>query len=540
MIFEGFVGGAGFAQSLDLDTEDLLNLYFDPGSPFSKGRAALLGTPGIAISQSVGAGPIRGLWAGEQRLFAASGSRLFEIFVDGAIDRGNIGNDNRPVIILPNGNQLGIISNGRFFCDNGLGPAPIQFPSQSGFVNTFLDGSAVWVSGDKFDAASIGQVILIGGLPYTVATVTDDEHLTVTTNPGIQVNTNYSFQEFVSASSGAFLDGYFIVARPGTKQFNISALNDGTTWSPLDFAAKEAYPDAIARVYADHEDLWLFGDQQSTEVWQNTGAANFPFQRIPGNFIHYGLAATFSVSRLSNGLAWIAMDTERGAPVAIYTQGFQPNRISTAAVENAWANYSTITDAISYDYIDRGHEFWVITFPTANATWAYDATVNLWGRRGFYNGATSDAQRQGCHAYVALAAHAITPALPARHYVGDRTTASIYTMSADLFTDAGTPIERIRTCPHISQEQKRNFYHLFQLDTELRDDAMTLSWSGDGGHTYNTPVTPSTTSSESSFLARTFWTRLGSSRDRTFRARTLSAIKIAWVQAYLQLTQGTS
>jgi len=553
MDFPGFIGGSFVDQSLNLNCEDVLNLYYEPGNASSRNRAALLGTPGLAVFTTLPYQPTRGLWAGGFRLFVAAAAHLLEVFADGSFDdRGLIDTDGNPVTIVPNGNQLGLVSAGHFYADSGTGPVIAHFPDYVGTIDV-LETKVTWKSGDKFDAGLIGSPFsFVSGITYndSVESVEDDTHLTLAGSTGLNVaNVPYTASPAVTASSLCFLDGYFIVSRPSSKQFNISPLNgadDGNghsvfVWDPLDFAAKEGYPDDIARVFADHEDLWLFGGEQSTEVWQNTGNANFPFQRIPGNFIHYGCAAPYSVVRLGNGVGWIALDTSRGAAIAIYAVGFQPTRVSTGPVEQAWAGYATIADAVAYTYIDRGHEFWVINFPTANATWVYDLSTNLWARRGWYNGASSDRQKQWTHAYTALSPHGSAPdGTAALHFAGAWNDNVIYKMDAAYLNDAGTPIERIRTCPHLATENKRNFYHRLEIYTEVHDPTITLASSKDGGHTFNTPRSPSATSTLGAFLARTFWAMLGSSRDRVFRVRSLAAIKQAWVAAYIELTQGTS
>jgi hypothetical protein len=61
-------------------------------------------------------------------------------------------------------------------------------------------------------------------------------------------------------NSVASLDGYFIWTFEGGT-FQISALNDGKTNDPLDFATAEAQPDGLVRAYADRSELWLFGEQ---------------------------------------------------------------------------------------------------------------------------------------------------------------------------------------------------------------------------------------------------------------------------------------
>ena len=58
-----------------------------------------------------------------------------------------------------------------------------------------------------------------------------------------------------------------------------------------------------------------------------------------------------------------------------------PRRISTHAIEDAWRGYTLVSDAYTMSYSYEGHKFIVLTFPTANATWVYDISTNLWHER---------------------------------------------------------------------------------------------------------------------------------------------------------------
>lgn len=551
MIFPGFVGPSYQARSLNFDAQRSLNLYPEvSGSGTSKTVSVLMGTPGLLLFITLIAGAVRGLFAGGSRMFAVAGADLYEIFADQTyVDRSiafghPLVNDGNPAIILPNGNQLGISSGGVFYCDNGAGPIPPVFPTVSGVVNT-SGTSVVWVSGDTFDTSGLwsGQIINIGASSYFVASVIDEHHLLLMTSAGVSGPLAYSIDPIVKAGSLAFLDGYFIVAIPNSKRFYISGINDGTSWDPLDFASKEAYPDYISRVFAHNEQLWIFGKEQSTEVWQNTGGS-FPFQRIPGAVINFGCAAPYSVAKLANGLAWLATDTLRGGVTCVFAQGFSPSVISTPAVENAWNSYATVDDAVAYSYTENKHQFLVISFPTGNATWVFDATTNLWHERGWWSGSANIRQRQSFHAYSDLAAHGLAAAIPARHFVGDWQNGKIYIQDMSYMTDDGTQIQRIRTCPHLSNEQKWLFYSQFYLDMQVPSGGPTtinpiLDWSDDGGYNFGTAHTyPGGATSAAGRATRVIWRRLGKSRDRIFRVKITDAVPIALLGAYLEFEVG--
>ena len=169
----------------------------------------------------------------------------------------------------------------------------------------------------------------------------------------------------VAAATGTFLDGYFIAAQPNSKQFNISGINDPSSWNPLDFGIKQGWlSDNLSAVWMDHKLLWLFGFE-TTEVWYDSGNANFPFTPIQsGGFIQHGCTAPFSPAQVGESIMYLAGDMEGGNWVA-QTQGLVPNRVSNHAMEFALSNYSETQDAVGYGYQDAGLHFfyYVLHFP---------------------------------------------------------------------------------------------------------------------------------------------------------------------------------
>lgn len=537
MVYAGFIGPSYTLKSVSADAQKSMNLYCENDeSGAGKSARQLLGTPGLATFCTLATTPVRGVWAGGAplstggRLFAVGGSKLYEVDSGGtATLLGDVGDDatHTPVQMFPNGNQLAIISAGNFYLADGITVTQPSFPNGVGVVST--SGTAVtWVSGDVFDASMIGSAIIINAVSYNVTAVADSHHLTIGSTAGTQSNKAYGAFILVTATTGCFLDGYFIIQKPDSKQFNLSALNDGTTWDPLDFGIKQGYPDNIGSILADHEDLWLFGET-TTEVWRDNGGnetAPFPFERDPGAFIHQGIAAPWSAVSLNNGVAWIGTDT-RGGPIAWRSQGYTPSRVSTHAVEVAWGAYSTVADAMAFVYVDRGHTFWVISFPTGNATWVYDATTNLWHERGFWSGSAVVRHLGRCHCDVF-----------GKHLVGSYATGIIYDMSLAYLDDAGTSIHRIRAAPHASNEDNWIFFSRFRLDAENTGAlAPSLDWSVDGAVTFGTART--TTSNAVSAFARYDWRRLGRSRDRVFRITITAAVRVVLIEAYLDFQAGT-
>jgi hypothetical protein len=542
MRFEGFTSGFYSFPSLNAAAQRTMNYYPDLVQGDEKARRVLTPTPGLSLYGTLPTSPCRGLWPGQQRLFGIGGSHLYEVTGPTTfVDHGDVGNDNLPAQMIPNGNQLFVVSNGYAWCDNGAGAVKCQFSSL--LYDLVIDLSTGRLTGDTggiFDAGDIGKTVQVtGGTGFTVQsnviTAVDSNGMaTGTTSWGTAGSTGGTGIEwlgtYVTASMGAFLDSTFFAAEPGTKVVYYSDVNDGTMWHPLQYLSKEAYPDAVAAILADHKQLYVMGALESGEVWTGTGSGTNPFQPNPSYFMHIGVQAPWSVCRLSNGVAWIGGDVRRGERVAILATGYSPARVSTAAIEKAWGAHATVADAVAYVVIQDGHEFWVINFPTANATWVYDATLGEWHERGWggivattiaanvatgsqtvtpaamtniavgtslvvanANGSNSETvvvtatgsgtftatfastktgpgitvsgtgwnrQRGAYHACIGIG----TP--NEVHYVGDWQNGNIYVMSAAYVQDNGVAIHRRRRAPHLSNENKRRFYSLVELDCD--------------------------------------------------------------------------
>jgi hypothetical protein len=341
----------------------------------------------------------------------------------------------------------------------------------------------------------------------------------------------------VPAAQCGWLDGLGVVQQAyNSKYFNTSMPLDLTKWDPLDFAQKEAFPDSLAAILVDHEEIWLWGIEGTTEVWRASNAAPpaFAFQRDPGAMIQYGCYAPFSPTRLNNGVAWLSSDATargRGGPFAVYAQGYQPVRVSTHAIEAAWAAYSRFNDAISTTAIQNGHHFWEIHFPSANATWVYDATEGQWHQRGYWNGTSWDRTKGCLHAYVDLGPGP-------RHYVGDNSNGNIYIQSDSYATDNGQPVYWRRVAPYLSDDEKPFFYHRLQVDA-AKGLSMWMEYSDDYGATWSSMKFPRPLMSTPRQGYRYTWSRLAQGKHRLFRfTGTGAGNGTALIGAYVRGAEG--
>jgi hypothetical protein len=344
----------------------------------------------------------------------------------------------------------------------------------------------------------------------------------------------------ISASCCEFLNGYFLVAglniptsgtQPmGPKQINISHAYEGRIWEILDNGVKQAYPDNIQAILSDHSELWVFGDNMVSEIWRDTGgagnAATFPFETDESAIIHQNLIARFSPVSIANSVAWLSGSDTRGGPMAWLSHGYAPQRISTHPLEEEWAKYTTVADAIGYAYTDRGHQVYVISFPTANTTWAYDVVTGHWHRRGWWNGSSWDRHRVAFHTYEFK-----------KHLGADWSNGNIYRMDTGLYDDNGTPIYSRRTAPYLTQEFQRIPHNKLRLDMEYNAAlTLTLSWSDDMGKTWTADRPIDGVVIDHGNPAQTLgveWRRLASPRIRMYRVTISGAARRSIVNAYI-------
>lgn len=351
----------------------------------------------------------------------------------------------------------------------------------------------------------------------------------------------------------AFIDGYFIALKRDSRQFQISAIMDGTTWDALDFAVAEGAGDNISAIFADHRELWLFGERR-TEVFYNSGNPDFPFERLPGGFIEHGCAAPLSVAKLDNSLVWLGGDA-RGSGMAWRANGYTPQRISNHAVEWVWSQYERIDDAVAYAYQETGHQFYVLHFPSARptrimadgapsvgyagATWVYDASTNLWHERAYWDQVrgVEGAHRGRFHAFAF-----------GKHLLGDYTSGALYEQAADVHDFAGAPRRWFRSAPYLTNENRRTFYSRFELlylagqGTSTGQGAAPvarLKWSNDAGATWSNELDASM-GAIGATNQRCFWNRLGSGRRRCFAVTGSDPVRTVLIDAFIEASAGVS
>ncbi|WP_297920996.1 packaged DNA stabilization protein, partial [uncultured Agitococcus sp.] len=329
-----------------------------------------------------------------------------------------------------------------------------------------------------------------------------------------------------------YLDGYGVFIRPNTQQFYISNLNDFTTFNALDFASDEADPDNLVTFIVDHRELILFGERTST-VWFNSGDATFPLSRREGAEMEVGCAAALSVAKLDNTVFFLGR-TSHGKGLVHKLNQYTPQIISNRGIEYLINSFERIDDAFAYTYQKNGHSFYVLTFPTANKTLVYDASIQdndaAWSVRETY-GLGRD--RASCYAFAF-----------GKHLVGDFVSGVLYELDDETHLDGDLPIEWSRTTAHIVSDYKRVKHKEVVLNFETgvgledgNDPLVYLTYSDDGGHSYITPREASL-GVIGQRKNRVMWARLGNSRDRVYKVFGSEPVKTVLMGGYIDVEVG--
>jgi len=387
-------------------------------------------------------------------------------------------------------------------------------------------------------ATARSAILSNDGAPVTISSNGDGGGQLFLTSGGkgyiYDLGANTLTQVLSSAHFGAFIDGYFVALDIAAAQAKSSALLDGTSWPGASFAQRLVGPDTWKAIAVSYRDLWLFGSH-STDVWYNAGLSDFPFAPTP-NVVNQGIVAPYSVALLGSSPVWLSQN-QQGAGIVVLAEGYQPRRISTHALEYALSQYASLADAVGWTYQDQGHTHYVLSFPSAGATWVYDVASGTWHERGYWSSADMAYQEYRVRSHMFAFGH---------HLVGDRTTGTIYRMDIDLATDVdGTGIRRLRRTPHLSATGTRITYWAMEVELETgigiavgqgSDPQIMAKWSDDYGRTFGNEHWTSA-GAIGAYRTRAIWRRLGSGRNRVFEVSLSDPVPWRVVDCFLDVDQ---
>jgi hypothetical protein len=315
-------------------------------------------------------------------------------------------------------------------------------------------------------------------------------------------------------NGATYQDGYGILSKRGTEQFYLTGLDDMTSLSALDFSTADVFADTLMGCISDHRELWLFG-KDTSEIWYNSGNATFPFQRVPSGFLELGCLAGGSIAKTNHHVVWLGSDYSVHQSV-----GYQPQKISTPAIDLLIKNATDHIDATGYTYTQLGHVFYVLH--VGDLTVAYDFTTQRWHSRQTHG---RDRWAGGPHA-----------SLGGVEYFGDYQSGKVYTLTQGAYADDGDEQLRVVTSGAITGGGYAITMDELELVIEAGvgqhdgppddDPQIFVECSDDGGRTWSTPR-PAPLGKVGQYARLCRWTRLGRFQHRVLRFKVRADVKLA-------------
>lgn len=497
MLFDAFCGPSYLSNSPIITSDDAYNLYCQQvESGTGKGHFCLLSVPGTRSFATVAGGPLRAT------AYTAQGPGIGEYLV---------------VIAGPN-----------------------VYKIDSTGASTLLGAVAFTASGQVIPAQIIPCAV--PGLTQAAFVLSEGQGYIAdfVANTITPVTLPVGF-----ATTATYLDTYIIISDVDSRDFYISGVGDPTSFNPLDVATKEAAPDFLQGVFAANELLFLFG-LETTEIWYNSGAANFPFTRYPGGGVwESGTVDPYSICKVGDAVIW-TQRSARGQNAVYMARGIQFQRISNHAIEVLLQGAASVGSGagVAYTYEENGHFFYVLNTSTApgglDITIVYDLTTNMWHKRGLWDG--TDYHRQNWQ-FCQFAFYATPNSQATIHYVGGTgiatdTQAVIYQMSMALYDFDGAAKRCARISPHLPSEMARLRLNNVVLDLDRSySPVLELRKSNNGGKDYGVVHSITTNPTAADGQARAIWRQLGSSRDGVIEISSQTPCLQAWAACYLNETR---
>lgn len=499
------------ARSVIANAQRCVNLYAERNPADSEVPFTFYNAPGLSPLGNVPNAPARGLyWANNDTLYYVAGSGLYTVSPAWGLTKiGTIST------------STGIVS----MADNGL-------------TMVLVDGSSA-------------------GYQVVLSTNTFSPISSATNGPPPSLGSSYAFY---GSNRVDIVDGFMVFDWPGTQTFYCTQENN-VIFDALNFAEKNGYSDNLVTVIVVRREIWLIGER-TTEIWYDAGGASFPFQILPGPFIQHGCCAKWTVAQVDGALFWLSQDqagggnqgsqaSPNGTPIMVRGEGYGAKRISTHAIEQEWGRYSTVADAAGFCFQFGGHSFYQINFPTANKSWRWDETTQLWHEAVYVDSNGNENMHRGACAAFAYGVNVMA----------DWQTGQLYQVAPDVYTDNGAPMYFRRGFPHMMQDGRRAIYPGFILDVECATSPDTIDqpgpfpllsggvsdagvggavltsgagfgilsgpapintspvvymrYSDTRGRTWNAPV-PQSLGATGQYLHQPKWVRTGMARDRVF------------------------
>ena len=304
-------------------------------------------------------------------------------------------------------------------------------------------------------------------------------------------------------------EGHFITNELNTGIFWISDKFDGSTWNALQFATAEDKSDNITSIISDRV-LWIAGTY-TMQAYFNSGQ-KFPFLPNPQGRLIYGMEGVDTLAQLDNTTYWLAR-SEYGNLQVVRANGFVPQTVSTPEIDEELASLSKTSDAFAKSVMWEGHEWYVLTFPTARRTFVFD-TKGTWFEWGNYDAGLGRFVEHPMLDYVYFnGLHLFTDA-----------DGNINQLKGDVYKHGTKVMSSVSISNMQHVDEQRVFLHSLIVDMRTgvgplnTSSTMEVAVSYDGGYTYDNWQARGL-GRDGSYRTRMEWHRLGSGFNLALKTR---------------------
>jgi hypothetical protein len=158
-----------------------------------------------------------------------------------------------------------------------------------------------------------------------------------------------------------WVDGYFMTTDGAA--LVVTELNDPFAVNPLKYGSSEINPDPVVGLRVIRNEVYAL-NRYTIEVFNNTGGAAFPFQRVNGAQIMRGAVGTDAACEFMQALAFLG-GGENDPPSVWIGGGGAAEKISTREIDDMLRVYTEdeLAGVVLESRADRGHEFLMCHLP---------------------------------------------------------------------------------------------------------------------------------------------------------------------------------
>jgi hypothetical protein len=289
-------------------------------------------------------------------------------------------------------------------------------------------------------------------------------------------------------------------------------------------------------------------NENSVEVYRDTGAEIGPFSRIDGGAIPVGIAASQSALTILDKVYYLGR-TNVGLLGLIEVTDVNYKVVSTPDFVQRIDDYYSYSDAIAWTDTQNGHVFYNLTFPNVELspgfssnigkTWTYDLMTGLFFERSSYDSVNARDTRHKANCSFFLGN---------KELIGSWDDGKIYEISNDFQDEEGVTIKReIITSTLLDRDSAFTVYNL-EIDVERgialtsgqgSDPILMLETSKDRGNTWSA-VRQRSVGVNGDYNKIIRFSSFGMGKSFTWRIRVTDPVKWAFIGATAEIEGTTS